>query len=503
MNTVLAEPFPQRRAALPARNLISLSLVVFAFFLALLLNALAGDGLLRDPDTLWHIGVGRRILQTGSFPWVDNLSHTFEGHAWIARDWLSDIIFALMYEVGGWRAVAGVAVGAIALTFTLLFAELARQLRLTAALSITLYAYALSSIHFLARPHILSYPVMVLWFAGLVRAVERHTAPSLVLLPLITLWANLHGSFTFGLAVGGLLGIEAILESCPKERLNTLLRWAIFLTVAAVAGLVTPYGYRSAFVTVQVFGGNEALDGIQEWQAMNFADRIFGGPLIVGLLFLGFLVGVKIKLMRLIIVTIMFYMMLVHVRMVPIFALVTPLMIAGSLRAQFPFLSVETQATTQPNFFDKLLRVARPHYALILSALIMGPSLLAFHARAIGPPDSIFPAAAVDYVLRTDPSGRLYNDFSFGGYLIFRDVKTFIDGRTDQLFGGGFLARTFESPNKPNDDEFLDLLDEYLVSSALVRPNSGQALKLDKASSWQRRYEDGIAAVYQRARPSE
>src|SRR5262249_13360432 len=144
-------------------------------------------GLLRDPDTLWHIGVGRRILQTGSFPWVDDLSHTFDGHQWIARDWLSEIIFALAYNAGGWRGVAGVTVCAIALTFALLFAELARQMRLTAALSIAMLAYTLSSIHFLARPHIFSYPVMVLWLAGLIRAVEARTSPSLLLLPVMTL----------------------------------------------------------------------------------------------------------------------------------------------------------------------------------------------------------------------------------------------------------------------------------------------------------------------------
>src|SRR5262249_33823513 len=83
-------------------------------------------------------GVGRHLLQTGSFPWADHLSHTFEGHPWVARDWLSEIIFALAYERGGWRVVAGVTAGAIALTFTLLFAELARQMRLTAALSIAM-----------------------------------------------------------------------------------------------------------------------------------------------------------------------------------------------------------------------------------------------------------------------------------------------------------------------------------------------------------------------------
>jgi hypothetical protein len=177
-------------------------------------------------------------------------------------------------------------------------------------------------------------------------------------------------------------------------------------------------------------------------------------------------------------------------------------MIASSLREQFPFLSVASQAHNPPGFHDKLLLISRPHYAVLLSALIAGPSLLAFNARGISPPDSIYPAAAVDYILRTDPFGRVYNDFSFGGYLVFRDVKTFIDGRTDQLFGGGFMARMFASPNKPNN-EFLALLDEYEISSALVRPESVEASKLSRTPAWRRRYQDDIAAVYQRMQPGE
>jgi hypothetical protein len=481
----------------PARTLLALSLVVFALFFFILALNVVPDGLLRDPDTFWHIGVGRLILRTSSFPWIDQLSHTFQGHPWMAREWLSEIILDLMYELGGWGGVVGVAIVAIALTFTLLFLELARQMRLTAALSIAMFSYALSSIHFLARPHLLSFPLLVLWFGGLVRAVETHKSPTLLLLPLMTLWANLHGSFSLGLAVGCLLALEAVFESGPEHRIRTLLHWAGFLAAAAFAALITPYGYHSLFATAEM-RGNQALNYINEWRAMDFSKEVFGGPLIIGLIFVGFLVGVKIKFMRLVIVTITFYLMLVYIRMVPIFALITPLMIASSLRAQFPFLSLESQQHDQ--FFSRLLRVLKPPYALILSALLVGPSLLILFTRTISPRESIYPVAAVDYILRTDPYGRVYNDFSFGGYLIFRGVKTFIDGRTDQLFRGGFLARTFESSNKSNG-EFLELLDEYKVSSALVRPESSQTLKLDRAPSWQRQYADDVAVVYQRTRP--
>ena len=50
---------------------------------------------------------------------------------------------------------------------------------------------------------------------------------------------------------------------------------------------------------------------------------------------------------------------------------------------------------------------------------------------------------------------------------------------------------------------FLEQLDEYKVSSALVRQDSVHAAKLDRSPTWRRRYAAGVAAVYQRVRPGE
>src|SRR5205809_7710715 len=120
------------------------SLLVFASIFALLFNVASDSSLLRDPDTLWHIAVGRRILETGSFPWVDDLSHTFAGHPWIANQWLSQIIYYLVYDAGGWRAVFATAIAAVALTYTNCIGELCRHLMPTAGVSVTTIAYALA-----------------------------------------------------------------------------------------------------------------------------------------------------------------------------------------------------------------------------------------------------------------------------------------------------------------------------------------------------------------------
>src|SRR5262249_44014616 len=64
----------------------------------------------------------------------------------------------------------------------------------------------------LARPHILALPVMVAWIATLIRAVDTRAAPPWRALPLM-LCANLHGSFTFGLAIG-MCSVTTALQVC-------------------------------------------------------------------------------------------------------------------------------------------------------------------------------------------------------------------------------------------------------------------------------------------------
>ena len=102
------------------------------------------------------------------------------------------------------------AAGAIALTFALLARFLNARLTPAAAVMIVVGALVLTAPHLLARPHVLALPLLVAWVGGLIAAADRGEAPSPWLLPLMTLWANLHGGFVFGLALIAPIAIEAV-----------------------------------------------------------------------------------------------------------------------------------------------------------------------------------------------------------------------------------------------------------------------------------------------------
>jgi len=93
-----------------------------------LIGASSGH-LLADPDSHWHVTVGNWILAHGAVPTVDSYSFTFAGRPWIAKEWLSQLVLAFAYNVGGWSAVVGLSAGVIGLSFALMMRLLLRDIR--------------------------------------------------------------------------------------------------------------------------------------------------------------------------------------------------------------------------------------------------------------------------------------------------------------------------------------------------------------------------------------
>jgi hypothetical protein len=475
------------------------ALLLGCFYLLLLCQFRASDYFLRDPDTYWHIAVGRRIWETGSFPWVDEFSHTFQGQPWIAKEWLSQLIMFASYSLGGWRCVVLATAVAIAATYVLLFAVLSRQMRLTVAAGIATAAYAFSTGHFVARPQIFADPLIVIWVAALVKAVDVKAPPSPWLLPVMTLWANLHGSFTFGLALAAALGIEAVCDSSPGSRRPTAARWALFLIASFACTCLTPYGLRSMLVTYQLFGGNEALNYVTEWRPVTLGAFGLQESIIFALLFLALYFGIRLRFWRLLTILAAAYLMFAHIRFAALFAILTPLLVMTPLTDQHPYLRLTSQVAADPGFFAALLKASRA-LGLPLSVLLAaGISLFGAFGPSMIPKADITPRGAVDYIRERQLAGNIYNFYNFGGYLIFSSIKTFIDGRSDQLFQHGFMTSLYDAVEH-NPNEFIRLLKRYRVSVALVTPDSAEARKLDTQRDWSKTYFDDVSVVYETSR---
>src|SRR5205814_7974269 len=133
-------------------------------------------------------------------------------------------------------------------------------------------ALPLTMPHILARPHVLALPLLVAWASGLIAAADRRAVPSLWLVPLMALWANLHGGFVFGLVLIAPVALDALLGAEAAQRKPLALRWAAFALAALLASCATPYGWNSLLASRKILALGNALPLIMEWRPADFGS---------------------------------------------------------------------------------------------------------------------------------------------------------------------------------------------------------------------------------------
>ena len=273
-----------------------------------LLQLVNGSNLLKDSDTYWHIAAGKWIIAHNAFPRVDIYSFTKAGEPWISTSWLAQVLYGEAFELAGWAGPIVLAATCIAATIALLTFVLCRRIPWTYAVVVALAALTLSTHHLFARPHVLALPVMVAWVNGLVSASESREAPSFRLLPLMALWANLHGGFVFGLVLLAPFAFDALWNQESSRRTSLALRWVAFGICALAAACVTPYGWESILASRKILELGELLHLIYEWMPADFSRfGLFEGcvfTLIAGAL----CCGVKLWPPRIVLALILFHM---------------------------------------------------------------------------------------------------------------------------------------------------------------------------------------------------
>ena len=475
---------------------VSLPLLLF-FVVSVSLNGPGGLPLLADPDSQWHVTVGNWIIDNGRFPTVDVYSHTFLGQPWIAKEWGSQLLLAVAYDLGGWAAVTTLAAVAIGATFALLLRLLLRDLRPFPAILFTLGALVMSSPHFLARPHVLAFPLILLWVSGLVRAAEARRAPSPWLLGVMLLWANMHAGFTLGILLAGAFALDALVGARDlAERKRLFFAWLRFGIGTVAAACITPYGPESLLVTSRIFGMGEALSYISEWQSPNFQKQGLMEIMVLVALYLALSRGLKVPLVRLLILLGLVHLFLSYVRNAELLATLAPLVLAPVLARQFPAMAAEAQPE---GWLARLARPAGPAAVALAVALPLALGAKMIVDGSVVPPVDNTPARAVAWARDNGLEGRVFNHYGFGGYLISQGVPTYIDGR-GELFGGAFVAQYARSVNLSGDESFEALLDRHEIGWTLLLPRQPANQLLARLPNWRRAYGDDAAVIYVRER---
>ena len=159
------------------------------------------------------------------------------------------------------------------------------------------------------------------------------------------LWANMHGGFTLGLVLAGAFALDALVGARDAaERRALFIAWAKFGSAALLAACITPYGPESILVTSRIFGFGDALRVIAEWRAPDFQKQPVQELVLLVAVYLALSRGLKLPLVRLLIVLGLVHLFLRYARNAELLAMLAPLAIAPLLARQFPKIAAEPQA---------------------------------------------------------------------------------------------------------------------------------------------------------------
>src|SRR5229473_5261821 len=196
----------------------SLSDLAFLTPILVLFWCTTGVGwLLTDSDTGWHIRTGEWILKNGRVPATDIFSFTKAGQDWFAWEWLSDVLMAVIHGHFGLAGIVLVSLLLLGATSVCVYrSTLEESGHRVIAIVLTGLAMAASTIHWLARPHLVT-PLFAAVFCCVLNRTERKRGPAVLwTLPLLTiLWVNMHGGFFVGIVLLisyaiGVLGEELV-----------------------------------------------------------------------------------------------------------------------------------------------------------------------------------------------------------------------------------------------------------------------------------------------------
>jgi hypothetical protein len=293
-----------------------------------------------------------------------------------------------------------------------------------------------------------------------------------------------------GELVGWALGGEAG-RAGGRGRARTL---AILAAVSVVASLVNPFHYHALLFPFQVMGERLSQAWIVEW-----ASPPFGHPQVLVLeIMLGLMLLLALGTARpvpwrdLVVLVPLVHLAFQATRNTPLLVIVaTPILgralasCAGAHWAHLPRLAQRAVATAA--------------LGLVLSScgLVAGSrqpaQVWSTFRPAFGVAESL-PAGAVEFLRREGRRGTLWNEYVWGGYLIWHlypELRVSIDGRMAVYGPARFSEHLTVAELEPG---WQDVLVRLKVDAAVVRSGSPLVSAL-RASGWAVRYEDKVATV--------
>jgi hypothetical protein len=457
-------------------------------------------------DLAYHLRAGGMALDSGTIPTHDTFTFTAAGAPWLNQQWGAQLILAAVYRVGGWTGLVVLRAVLVGLLFTVVLAICLRAgLSRRVAAWLTLAAFLVSAVALALRPQLFG---MLLFAIVVYLVVDRRVHPNRLWLvvPIVVIWANLHGSFFLGPLVVGLAWIADVHDRVPGAR-GTV---AIAL-VAALAASLNPSGAAVWLYAAGVTTNPLISARITEWQPTSVLSvsgiLFFGSALVVaGIAAHGARRGRRVPWPALVWLAVFFGIGIYATRGVawwPIAAVAVIAPILASDGAAVPGAAPAPARGTPGR--RELPR--RPNLAiagaLVLGAIALLPLWRPLDAGLAAPMGVVgFAPSGISGALRTTatPGDRLLNPQPWGSWfeLAFPQLPVAIDSRIEV-----FPARVWDDYETVSTagPGWATILDGWGVTMIVATPSQDAALvgALSADRGWRRAYSDADGLLFVRS----
>jgi hypothetical protein len=461
-----------------------------------------------DPDSFIHLLAANQLWQDGIHPIVDHQSYMSIREPWTPYSWLAELGMKVIWDTGGYRAAlathALLAAGLICL-IALACAQRVRSQedpdRLARIALATAFAAYLSIPYLSFRPVTLALVIMAVcvWLLVRDRRLAERTRATWLIIPLTTILVNVHlyaiilPAWVAALLAGALwewwrAPVEDRAEAKRRAR-----RYAVLFSGTALACLATP-----------LLKG--AARSIAFYQA---ADPMVAGTVVKE--YLPFYAGIPGMISAVLVILIIVFVLArrEELRAGEVFWLLGSIVLLlrmGRFSPVFAIAAAPILAATMPHLADAVL--ARTLTRLVLMVVVglglyrvweefPGPSMTFDHwLERNGASMPGYPTRAALFVEQVVPrrTGRMINEYSWGGYLSWRlgpQFQVLLDGRTN-LYPPEFWRKTYLSKKPDEISAFLTSLD---ADVAVLPTGASRFQPVLEAAGWKIAYLDPRATV--------
>jgi hypothetical protein len=483
------------------------SLLRYSPALVLLAIALADAGRKTDPDLWGHLRFGQAVLGQGHLTLSDSYSYSAPGHLWRNHEWLAEVTMAWFYNllgVFGLKLMKLVCTAATILFVALADSETGASPSIQSNVLIAAAVALMPQMQF--RPQLFTFALLsvVLWI--LWRDSRRGSAPLWLAIPILALWANLHGGFIVGLATLGIYaGVRTLQDLLGGRGVRRGLGLMAVTAAAALATLLNPYGIGIWYTIAHALRNPVTHNVVTDWQPLTFAMlrqwHAEHSGVIYFLVALGIMATFAITsvlapraddLAMVAIAAVMTVAAFVSVRNMPLAVIAA----CGPLTRHSELILARRRAISAE--FSPGLSGSLHQIILVVLSLLVAVETGLFSNR-LGE-DRVYPAGAVAFMNEHDLHGNVLCDFDWGEYFIWHAAprsKVFIDGRYDTVYPEKVIIDYVDFYF--NLGHAAEVLKSYPHDFVLIPPTSEAYRLMTKSTAWKLIYRDPGAAVFARS----